>query len=93
MDKLVGYRAADFPEYHQWVAKVLGVSKTQVTISQECDGVLSLIAAVEAGQAPAVVGEFITAVGEIAFATCLLSPSRLSWMWVCSIGKMRLRRT
>src|SRR5215469_2442291 len=63
LDKLVGYRAADFPEYHQWVAKVLGVNKTQVTISQECDGVLSLIAAVEAGHAPAVVGEFVTAVG------------------------------
>jgi DNA-binding transcriptional LysR family regulator len=62
MDKLVGYRAADFPEYHQWVAKVLGVNKTRVTISQECDGVLSLIAAVEAGQVPAVVGEFISAV-------------------------------
>jgi LysR family transcriptional regulator, benzoate and cis,cis-muconate-responsive activator of ben and cat genes len=62
VDKLVGYRAADFPEYHQWVAKVLGVNKTQVTISQECDGVLSLIAAVEAGHAPAVVGEFTTAV-------------------------------
>jgi DNA-binding transcriptional LysR family regulator len=54
--------AEDFPEYHQWVAKVLGVSKTRVTISQECDGVLSVIAAVEAGHAPAVVGEFTTAV-------------------------------
>jgi LysR family transcriptional regulator, benzoate and cis,cis-muconate-responsive activator of ben and cat genes len=62
VNKLVGYRASDFPEYHQWVAKVLGVNKTQVTISQECDGVLSLIAAVEAGHAPAVVGEFTTAV-------------------------------
>jgi LysR family transcriptional regulator, benzoate and cis,cis-muconate-responsive activator of ben and cat genes len=62
MDKLVGYRAADFPEYHPWVAKVLGVSKTQVNISQECDGVLSVIAAVEAGRAPAVVGEFTIAV-------------------------------
>jgi LysR family transcriptional regulator, benzoate and cis,cis-muconate-responsive activator of ben and cat genes len=62
VNKLVGYRAADFPEYQQWVAKVLGVNKTQVTISQECDGVLSLIAAVEAGNAPAVVGEFTTAV-------------------------------
>ena len=62
MDRLIGYRAADFPEYHQWVAKVLGVSKTRVTISQECDGVLSVIAAVEAGHAPAVVGEFTTAV-------------------------------
>jgi DNA-binding transcriptional LysR family regulator len=62
MDKLVGYRAIDFPEYHQWVAKVLGVNKTRVTISQECDGVMSVIAAVEAGHGPAVVGEFITAV-------------------------------
>jgi LysR family transcriptional regulator, benzoate and cis,cis-muconate-responsive activator of ben and cat genes len=62
MHKLIGYRAEDFPEYHQWVAKVLGVSKTRVTISQECDGVLSVIAAVEAGHAPAVVGEFTTAV-------------------------------
>jgi LysR family transcriptional regulator, benzoate and cis,cis-muconate-responsive activator of ben and cat genes len=61
-NKLVGYRAADFPEYHPWVEKVLGVSKTRVTIIQECDGVLSVIAAVEAGHAPAVVGEFTTAV-------------------------------
>jgi DNA-binding transcriptional LysR family regulator len=62
MNKLIGYQAVEFPEYHQWVAKVLGVSKTCVTISQECDGVLSVIAAVEAGHAPAVVGEFTTAV-------------------------------
>jgi LysR family transcriptional regulator, benzoate and cis,cis-muconate-responsive activator of ben and cat genes len=62
MNRLIGYRAVDFPEYHQWVAKVLGVSKTRVIISQECDGVLSIIAAVEAGHAPAVVGEFTTAV-------------------------------
>jgi DNA-binding transcriptional LysR family regulator len=62
MDKLVGYRATDFPEYHQWVAKVLGVNKARVTLRQECDGVLSAIAAVEAGHAPAVVGEFVTAV-------------------------------
>jgi uncharacterized protein YijF (DUF1287 family) len=26
-DNLVGYRATEFPEYHQWVAKVLGVKK------------------------------------------------------------------
>jgi LysR family transcriptional regulator, benzoate and cis,cis-muconate-responsive activator of ben and cat genes len=59
---LIGYRAAEFPEYHQWVAKVLGVSKRRVIISQECDGVLSIIAAVESGHAPAVVGEFTTAI-------------------------------
>jgi DNA-binding transcriptional LysR family regulator len=62
MDKLVGYRAADFPEYHQWVAKVLGVSEARVAISEESDGVMSIIAAVESGHGPAVVGEFTIAV-------------------------------
>ena len=61
-NKLVGYRAKDFPEYHQWVAKVLGVSKTRVAITQECDGVMSVVAAVESGFGLAVVGEFTTAV-------------------------------
>jgi DNA-binding transcriptional LysR family regulator len=58
---LIGYRAAEFPEYQQWVARVLGLTKKRVIINQECDGVLSLIAAVESGHAPAVVGEFTTA--------------------------------
>jgi hypothetical protein len=44
------------------VAKVLGVNKRRVILREECDGVLSLIAAVEAGPAPAVVGEFTTAI-------------------------------
>jgi LysR family transcriptional regulator, benzoate and cis,cis-muconate-responsive activator of ben and cat genes len=61
-DNLVGYRATEFPEYQPWVAKVLGVSKNRVVISQECDGVLSLVAAVESGHAPAVVGEFTTTI-------------------------------
>ena len=61
-DKLIGYRAADFPEYYQWVAKVLGVSKTRVIITEECDGVLSIITAVESGHSPAVVGEFTAAI-------------------------------
>jgi DNA-binding transcriptional LysR family regulator len=60
-ENLVGYQAADFPEYHQWVASVLGVNKNRVKITHQCDGVLSVIAAVECGQAPAVVGEFTTA--------------------------------
>ena len=61
-DNLIGYRASEFPEYHPWVAKVLGVSKNRVVINQECDGVLSLVAAVESGHSPAVVGEFTTAI-------------------------------
>ena len=61
-DVVIGYRATETPEYHQWVAMVLGASKTRVIVSQKCDGVLSLTAAVESGHAPAVVGEFTTAI-------------------------------
>lgn len=58
--KLVVYRAKDFSEYHQWVSKVLGVSKSRLMISEECSDVMSLMAAVQAGRGVAVVGDFIT---------------------------------
>jgi DNA-binding transcriptional LysR family regulator len=76
-DNLIGYRAAEFPEYHQWVASVLRVSKARVVVAQECDGVLSLIAAVESGTAPAVVAEFITAIAgnRIRFVPFVSKPS------------------
>ena len=59
--KLVVYRAKEFPEYHGWVSKVLGVSKARLVISEECSDVMSLVAAVQAGRGVAVVGDFITA--------------------------------
>ena len=59
---LVVYRAKEFPEYHRWVSKILGVSKGRLIINQECADVLSVVAAVESGRGVAVVGEFITAV-------------------------------
>jgi LysR family transcriptional regulator, benzoate and cis,cis-muconate-responsive activator of ben and cat genes len=58
MSKLVGYSQADFPEYHDWVASVLDVNPSRVRFIEQCDGVLSIITAVESGIAPAVVGEF-----------------------------------
>lgn len=60
--ELVVYQASEFPDYHQLVAKLLGVSKRKLSIRQECDGVFSLVAAVEAECGVAVVGEFITAI-------------------------------
>jgi DNA-binding transcriptional LysR family regulator len=62
MSELVVYRAREFPEYHQWVSKILRVSKDRLKIIQECADVLSVVAAVESGRGAAVVGEFITAV-------------------------------
>src|SRR5262249_9071826 len=56
---LVGYQIEDFPEYYEIVSGVLGVSAGRLKVRQQCDGAVSLVAAVESGRAPAVVGEFI----------------------------------
>ena len=61
-NELVVYRAKEFPEYHQWVSKLLGLNKSRLRIGEECDSVLGVVAAVESGRGVAVVGEFITAV-------------------------------
>jgi len=60
--ELIVYRAKDFPEYHKWIAGILGVSIGTLVTTQECDDVLGVIAAVESGRGVAIVGEFITAV-------------------------------
>jgi LysR family transcriptional regulator, benzoate and cis,cis-muconate-responsive activator of ben and cat genes len=60
--ELIVYRAKDFPEYHKWIASILGVSVGTLVAAQECDDVLGVIAAVESGRGVAIVGEFITAV-------------------------------
>jgi DNA-binding transcriptional LysR family regulator len=62
MSELVVYRAREFPEYHQWVSKILRISKGRLMVIQECANVLSVVAAVESGRGAAVVGEFISAV-------------------------------
>ena len=60
--ELIVYRAKDFPEYHKWIAGILGLSTDKLIVAQECDDVLGVIAAVESGRGVAIVGEFITAV-------------------------------
>jgi LysR family transcriptional regulator, benzoate and cis,cis-muconate-responsive activator of ben and cat genes len=60
--ELIVYRARDFPEYHKWIAGILGISVDALFVAQECDDVLGVIAAVESGRGVAIVGEFITAV-------------------------------
>ena len=60
--QLIVYRAKDFPEYHKWIAGILGLSVGSLIFAQECDDVLGVIAAVESGRGVATVGEFITAV-------------------------------
>jgi DNA-binding transcriptional LysR family regulator len=61
-NELIVYRAKDFPEYHKWIAGILGVSRDRLVVVQECDDVLGVIAAVESGRGLAIVGEFITVI-------------------------------
>jgi LysR family transcriptional regulator, benzoate and cis,cis-muconate-responsive activator of ben and cat genes len=56
---LVGYQIEDFPEYYEIISKVIGVTVGRLKVRQQCDGAVSLVAAVESGRAPAVVGDFI----------------------------------
>ena len=56
---LVGYQIEDFPEYYEIISQVIGVKPGRLKVRQQCDGAVSLVAAVESGRAPAVVGEFI----------------------------------
>ena len=60
--ELIVYRAKDFPEYHKWIAGILGLGVGTLMVAQECDDVLGVIAAVESGRGVAIVGEFITAI-------------------------------
>jgi DNA-binding transcriptional LysR family regulator len=60
--ELVVYRAKEFPEYHRWIAGILGISAGNLIVAQECNDVLGVIAAVESGRGVAIVGEFITAI-------------------------------
>jgi len=59
---LVGYQVEDFPEYYQIVSEVMGITTGRIKVRQQCDGAVSLVAAVESGRAPAIVGEFILAI-------------------------------
>jgi DNA-binding transcriptional LysR family regulator len=61
-NELIVYRAQDFPEYHKWIARILGAKPDELIIAHECDDVLGVIAAAESGPGVAIVGEFITAV-------------------------------
>ncbi len=54
-ERLVAYTAADYPEYHAWLADLLAPLKRRPVISEEHDSSTSLIASVEAGHGVALV--------------------------------------
>ncbi len=54
-EPLIGYRRADYPEYHADLRAMFAKVKSRPRVTEEHDGVTSLVAAVEAGRGVALV--------------------------------------
>lgn len=56
-EPLVVFSRKEYSDYHSWLTDLLDVPSRKLRVAQECDGVSSVIAAVEAGRGIAVAGE------------------------------------
>jgi DNA-binding transcriptional LysR family regulator len=65
----------DYPDYHAWLRRTTGEWSRKFRAAEECDGALSLIAAVESGRAVAVSAESIISVAGSRLVFVPLSPA------------------
>jgi DNA-binding transcriptional LysR family regulator len=68
-EPLVVFNRKDYSDYHSWLTHLLDVPARKLRVAQQCDGVSSVITAVEAGGGIAVAGEctMLTAGSRVAF--------------------------
>jgi DNA-binding transcriptional LysR family regulator len=59
---LVVFSQKDYPDYHQGIMAMPGVGKRSLRIAEECDGITSLIAAVESGRGVALALEVVNCI-------------------------------
>jgi DNA-binding transcriptional LysR family regulator len=69
-EPLVVFSRKEYSDYHSWLTHLLGVRPRKLRVAQECDGVSSVITAVEAGRGVAVAGE----------CTMLMAGSRVAFV-------------
>ncbi len=72
---LVALSQAGYAEYHQWIAGILGVPARKLRIAEECDGALSLVAAVEASRGLTISSETLLCVTAQPLRFIPLAPS------------------
>lgn len=56
---IVAYSRKEFPDYHEMLGRIAGPMTKRLRIVEECDGVLSLIAAIESGKGVALIASSI----------------------------------
>jgi DNA-binding transcriptional LysR family regulator len=68
-EPLVVFSRRDYSDYHSWLTHLLEVPSRKLRVAQECDGVSSVIAAVEAGRGISIAGEctMLTAGSRVTF--------------------------
>ena len=68
-EPLVVFSRKEYTDYHSWLTQLLDVPSRKLRVAQECDGVSSVITAVEAGRGVAVAGEctMLTAGSRVTF--------------------------
>lgn len=73
-EPLVSFSRADYPDYHEWITSLLGTTR-HVQVAAECDGVTSLLAAIESGRGIAILSENIRTVAGLRMAFIPLVPA------------------
>lgn len=69
-ERLLAYSLNDYPDYHDYLETLLGRAGGDLKIAEECDGAMSLIAAVEGGRGIALAAESL----------CVLAGTRLKFV-------------
>jgi DNA-binding transcriptional LysR family regulator len=60
-EPLVGYSRQDYPDYHQFLARRVGVAVKKLQFAEECNSGMSLIAAVTSGKGICIIAESLAA--------------------------------
>lgn len=84
-EPLVAYTRKDYNDYHGWLSRVLGVPAKKLHIEEECDGALSLIAAVEGGRGIALSAESLLCISgpRIEFVPITPAPPEMEVVLAC----------
>ncbi len=78
-EPILSFSRSDYPDYYAWITTLLAGVTRKISVTTECDGVTSLLAAIESGLGIAILSENILAVAgnRVAFIPLMPAPTPL----------------
>lgn len=73
-EPFIAYSRKDYPDYHELLAAIFSMAKSQPRIAEEHDGVSSLVAAIAAGNGVAIVPDSLRCIAGERLKLVMLSP-------------------